>query len=172
MLPTATTGGRMPRRFRSRSTVFQLSALTEKTLLAQQRATDDLTCGNGTLDPGEECDDGNESDGDGCDRDCSISLCTGGGPVGAIRLVLSHLGGVPADDRLRLTADLALPVGTVLDPITDGLQLRIVDTGTPGRSMLDLSRLSQPIPPGGPGSGCALRDGWQPSGAGYSYRNT
>jgi cysteine-rich repeat protein len=30
-----------------------------------------LTCGNGTLDPGEACDDGNENDGDCCASDCS-----------------------------------------------------------------------------------------------------
>jgi cysteine-rich repeat protein len=28
-------------------------------------------CGNGTLDPGELCDDGNFQDGDGCDSDCT-----------------------------------------------------------------------------------------------------
>ena len=27
-------------------------------------------CGNGTLDTGEECDDGNVVDGDGCNSDC------------------------------------------------------------------------------------------------------
>jgi cysteine-rich repeat protein len=30
-------------------------------------------CGNGLLDPGEECDDGNLVDGDGCDAACSFS---------------------------------------------------------------------------------------------------
>jgi cysteine-rich repeat protein len=34
------------------------------------------TCGNGTTDEGEECDDGNDVDGDGCDRDCTWS-CLG-----------------------------------------------------------------------------------------------
>lgn len=29
-------------------------------------------CGNGTLEPGEQCDDGNTSDGDGCSSTCSI----------------------------------------------------------------------------------------------------
>jgi cysteine-rich repeat protein len=32
-----------------------------------------LLCGNGFLDPGEECDDGNNMDGDGCDGDCTYS---------------------------------------------------------------------------------------------------
>jgi cysteine-rich repeat protein len=29
-------------------------------------------CGNGTLDPGEECDDGNPADGDGCSSTCRV----------------------------------------------------------------------------------------------------
>lgn len=32
-----------------------------------------LTCGDGTLDPDEDCDDGNDVDGDGCNRDCRPS---------------------------------------------------------------------------------------------------
>jgi cysteine-rich repeat protein len=32
-------------------------------------------CGNGELDPGEECDDGNTVDADGCEADCTIPRC-------------------------------------------------------------------------------------------------
>ena len=32
-----------------------------------------LLCGNGELDPGEDCDDDNTVDSDGCDNDCTIS---------------------------------------------------------------------------------------------------
>ena len=35
------------------------------------------TCGNGVLDPGEACDDGNTLDGDGCSATCGIEV-TGG----------------------------------------------------------------------------------------------
>jgi len=38
-------------------------------------------CGNGVTDPGEECDDGNGGNGDGCDEDCRPSAC-GNGLVG------------------------------------------------------------------------------------------
>ncbi len=31
-------------------------------------------CGNGTIDPGEECDDGNTTDGDGCTADCRMGV--------------------------------------------------------------------------------------------------
>ncbi len=32
------------------------------------------TCGDGALDPGEECDDGNEAESDGCTSDCTVSV--------------------------------------------------------------------------------------------------
>ena len=32
-------------------------------------------CGNGTLDPAEECDDGNNESGDGCDAACNLEVC-------------------------------------------------------------------------------------------------
>jgi cysteine-rich repeat protein len=33
------------------------------------------TCGNGVLDPGEQCDDGNTFNGDGCSAQCTIESC-------------------------------------------------------------------------------------------------
>ena len=36
---------------------------------------DEAGCGNGSPDPGEECDDGNQIDGDGCDSNCSFTAC-------------------------------------------------------------------------------------------------
>jgi cysteine-rich repeat protein len=35
-------------------------------------------CGNGRVDPGEECDDGNLADGDGCDGNCTLPACGNG----------------------------------------------------------------------------------------------
>ena len=35
-------------------------------------------CGNGKLEPGEACDDGNQIDGDGCDRNCRLTSCGDG----------------------------------------------------------------------------------------------
>lgn len=42
------------------------------------RASCNLSCGDGVVDPGEECDDGNVIDDDGCDRDCTRSSCGDG----------------------------------------------------------------------------------------------
>jgi cysteine-rich repeat protein len=36
-------------------------------------------CGDGVLDPGEECDDGNNEDGDGCSADCEVEGYCGDG---------------------------------------------------------------------------------------------
>ena len=32
-------------------------------------------CGNGIVDAGEQCDDGNPIEGDGCDSNCTIIRC-------------------------------------------------------------------------------------------------
>jgi cysteine-rich repeat protein len=36
------------------------------------------TCGNGALDPYEQCDDGNRDNGDGCDSNCTVTACGNG----------------------------------------------------------------------------------------------
>jgi cysteine-rich repeat protein len=41
-------------------------------------AVADATCGDTTTEVGESCDDGNESDGDGCDSDCTETGCGNG----------------------------------------------------------------------------------------------
>jgi cysteine-rich repeat protein len=40
--------------------------------------TGPTTCGNGTLDPGEACDDGNSTVGDGCSAVCELEVCGNG----------------------------------------------------------------------------------------------
>ncbi len=41
-------------------------------------AVADATCGDAATDVGERCDDGNETDGDGCDSDCTETGCGNG----------------------------------------------------------------------------------------------
>ncbi|RMD83758.1 MAG: DUF4215 domain-containing protein [Candidatus Dadabacteria bacterium] len=36
---------------------------------------DEVSCGNGVVEPGEECDDGNAVSGDGCDANCTTTRC-------------------------------------------------------------------------------------------------
>jgi cysteine-rich repeat protein len=39
---------------------------------------DEASCGDGVPDPGEECDDNNQTSGDGCDANCTITACGNG----------------------------------------------------------------------------------------------
>ena len=45
--------------------------------------TNPAVCGNGTVEAGEQCDDGNTADGDGCDSNCQIEPVCGNGTVEA-----------------------------------------------------------------------------------------
>ncbi len=47
----------------------------------QLHITTPAACGDGVVGPGEACDDGNGTDGDGCDHNCTVSAC-GNGIVG------------------------------------------------------------------------------------------
>ncbi len=38
-------------------------------------------CGNGAVEPGESCDDGNTINGDGCDNNCTVTACGNGIPT-------------------------------------------------------------------------------------------
>lgn len=40
-----------------------------------------ITCGNGTVDEDEECDDGNNTSGDGCDASCALEPLCGNGAI-------------------------------------------------------------------------------------------
>jgi cysteine-rich repeat protein len=70
-----------------------------------------LGCGDGTVGPGEECDDGNLVDADGCDSNCTITKCGNG--------ILTPTTGEECDDGNTLDGDcctsacvVAVPDGT------------------------------------------------------------
>jgi cysteine-rich repeat protein len=98
------------------------------------------TCGNGTQDAGEDCDDGNTLDGDGCDAHCcttdadgdgvcdAIDTCVGPTAVTNRLLVLSRLGiggnaSAPNDEVLTLIGrtTVTFPV----DPLADGVRFQV-----------------------------------------------
>jgi hypothetical protein len=64
---------------------------------------------------------------------------------------------------------LDFPAGTpaTFDPAARGAQLRVEDVGG-ATILLDLTNATAPIPPGPPGAGCGLKDGWKKA----TYRNT
>lgn len=73
-------------------TVADLTALTG------MRITLELPCGNGAMDVGEECDDGNTADGDGCSADCSSNEMCGNDIVDTAVMELCDDGGVADGD--------------------------------------------------------------------------
>jgi cysteine-rich repeat protein len=73
-------------------------------------------CGNGFVDPGESCDDGNTVDGDGCPSTCVIQDCTvDTGTHQGISLQLTAPAGVTVG---ALTLLLDYPEGKVRMPVT------------------------------------------------------
>jgi cysteine-rich repeat protein len=56
-------------------------------------------CGNGVLDPGEQCDDGNTISGDGCSATCQSELIPGGGLIATDCKQEWQAALVPARDR-------------------------------------------------------------------------
>lgn len=63
-------------------------------------------CGNGVVDAGEACDDGNNVSNDGCDRDCSASACGNGSIDGGSPL---DLLGEECDDGNNAAEDGCSP---------------------------------------------------------------
>ncbi len=81
-------------------------------------------CGNGIVDPGETCDDGNTVDGDACPANCVIQSCTvNTGTHQGVSLHLTTPAGVTVGG---LTLLLDYPEGHVRMPAT-----------TPGTNVLD-----------------------------------
>lgn len=71
-------------------------------------------CGNNTLNAGETCDDGNNSDNDGCPADCFIAPCT---PVaGTVRQVTVAFTPPAGVDVAALTLLMNYPEGKVFMP--------------------------------------------------------
>jgi cysteine-rich repeat protein len=61
------------------SSTIEATAYDPLTGFAGSRAsTTYVNCGSGTIGPGEQCDDGNRVDGDGCDATCQIEACGNG----------------------------------------------------------------------------------------------
>ncbi len=76
-------------------------------------------CGNNVLDPGEVCDDGNQTSGDGCDANCTITACGNGVVTAGEQCDDGNL----VDDCCGSTCQLATPGA----PCSDGNACTIGD---------------------------------------------
>jgi cysteine-rich repeat protein len=121
--------------------------------------TVDLGCGDGILGAGEECDDGNRTDGDGCSSTCALEC-----PITVLKpqLTLRNLHTPPGDDKLtfRGKAILPVPFDPVLNPLANGVRLLINHTAG---SVLDIT-----IPGGAYVDPPAV--GWKVNRRGTSWR--
>jgi len=112
------------------------------------------TCGDGTLEPGEQCDDGNTADGDCCSARCQFEAA--GAPCGE----RFDLCGVNACDSAGDCVRTAKPDGL---PCNDGNACTLADTCESGACV------GGPLAPcgAGPGGcnpqlGCSLSGGLRP----------
>jgi cysteine-rich repeat protein len=69
-----------------------------------------IVCGDGVVDAGEGCDDGNNLDGDGCDRACVVETCWG--CVGAPSVCTPVANGMGCDDLNPCTGPDTCQAGT------------------------------------------------------------
>jgi fibro-slime domain-containing protein len=96
-----------------------ITGLTDAPVQVPVDTTPIIRCGNAALDPGEECDDGNQRSGDGCDGTCTIEtgfVCPTVGQPCISKLVCGD--GVPGpdescDDHNTLAGDGCSPTCTV-----------------------------------------------------------
>lgn len=112
------------------------------------------SCGNGTLDPGEQCDDGNRENGDCCGADCTFE------PIGTVCRAASGPCDVPESctgASGSCPADLFLPDGDqdgICDPVDpctngsalDGAVLKIAKLGAPNGDETFRLRGVAPVP--------------------------
>jgi len=87
-----------------------------------------VLCGNGNLDLGEECDDGNQNNGDACSNTC---LLTSGGQVGVVLNLQAFCGGNAASVNPPII-DQDTPPNLELSP---RVQVSVSSTGTGAASV-------------------------------------
>ncbi len=123
-------------------------------------------CGDGIAIFGEECDDGNLADSDGCDADCALSLCLSPSgeqdittkPSLSFRRINNDT--TPDNDSLSLRGEFTLPTSfTNLDPILGGA--RLVIDAQDGTTRIDITL------PSGSYDGTS---GWRVNGTGTKFQ--
>ena len=124
-----------------------------------------ISCGDGTVDPDEQCDDGDNIDGDGCDTDCTPSgetiweyVSNVGGNDNARDLFLGADGNIVVcgDGAVTETGD---PYGAVFSPDGDLLTLAPIPGIGPGEAW-GIAATDTLVAVGGRRTGPGVNDGF------------
>jgi cysteine-rich repeat protein len=127
-------------------------------------------CGDGAATSPEQCDDGNETPDDGCEPDCTTTLCGSGLVISNAELVSSNLyQSNPERMRFKGVLPFAVGAGQAYEPHLDGAQVRI--RRLPYGDVITLDSSATPIPPQSAGVCLAQRDGWKATPRKATYRN-
>lgn len=132
------------------------------------RQFETVACGDGEIDPGEECDDGNRVDGDGCTAGCLLGPCTKTPAVGCQpaaskkgALTLRAKPGVPAKNALawKWSKGPAIAKTDFGDPLaSDAYHLCVYDAGT----LVAATRAEA-------GGTCGKKPCWKSTKSGYAF---
>jgi cysteine-rich repeat protein len=130
-------------------------------------------CGNGILEPGEECDDGNVLDGDGCAADCKlVTFCTpapdpscAAAERGQLDIAESKPGAEKLKVSLTRVATETLP-GDLGDPVagTTSYEVCLYDAGGSLVGILLVDRA-------GDTCGDKGRECWKAGKSGFTYKD-
>ena len=92
------------------------------------------TCGNGVVDPGETCDDGNTVNGDGCSSTCQTEDTTT--PRAVLNVDNTTIGGTASPVDLGVETDVTI-TATSMDGFTGDVTLTVTVTDANGAAITD-----------------------------------
>jgi cysteine-rich repeat protein len=101
-------------------------------------------------------------------------ICSGGATINGPLVRLSRLSGPLGDEGIIIKGVIAFGPGVpaIVGPSSKGAQIRLDDLGSGSSAIFELSYLTNPVPPGPPGTGCGTGDGWKSNASGkHLYRN-
>jgi hypothetical protein len=98
-------------------------------------------------------------------------LCTAGGSLSAVQILVGRPGGAPGTQTLRFQGSLFFAQGIPVSPLTGGAQLLVEDLGAGGTAVFDLTEMTHPIPSAADGACDETHDGWVARSRTTTYRN-
>jgi cysteine-rich repeat protein len=125
-----------------------------------------VNCGNGVVDAGEGCDDGNRIAGDCCSPSCRIevacALCPTAATLTKARVQVGTYDGVRGDDAFAVAGTfVSSAAAAFIDPVAHGLEIAIGIPGNPdGIDIVVPAGVYDPV----------TRQGWKTDRSGIGWR--